>query len=106
MRKTMAPRFKVLCHGGLLFCATSTTLAFHNPAISHLSPAQIRSTVVHNALDLSEETNRDMDSMHEWACSYGVQQAEGFQLTSYDGYDFFAMAGTDIPAGTCILYVP
>ena len=109
----MAPRLTIL-YGGLLLCTTTpTTSAFHNPT-NNLSPIrhpkqQQCSTALHNngyCADLSEYANRDINAMHDWAYNYGVQQAEGFSLTSYDGYDFFAMAGEDIPAGTCVLYVP
>jgi len=44
--------------------------------------------------------------MADWASSYGVQQAEGLQLTSYDGQDYFAATQQDIAAGTCVMYVP
>lgn len=44
--------------------------------------------------------------MADWAASYGVQQAEGVQLTSYDGKDYFPMAQSDIPAGSPVMYVP
>lgn len=54
-------------------------------------------------IDLSEYANRDVNAMQEWAVGVGAQQSESFAITSYDGYDFFAMAGTDTPAGTCIL---
>lgn len=44
--------------------------------------------------------------MADWAASYGVQQAEGVQLTSYDGKDYFPMTQSDIPAGSPVMYVP
>jgi hypothetical protein len=44
--------------------------------------------------------------MADWAASYGVQQAEGVQLTSYDGKDYFPSANSYIPAGSPVMYVP
>lgn len=45
--------------------------------------------------------------MQEWAYNCGVQQAEGLQLTSHDEwFDIYAMATTDVPAGTCVMYIP
>lgn len=105
----------VICRGLILYCTARTASAFRNPATSsspypihHRTPRRCPDTALRDSytIDLSESANRDIDSMHEWAHGYGVQQHEGFALTSYDGYDFFAMAGADITAGTCILYVP
>jgi len=119
----MATRSTIV-YGGLILCSTaSIAFAFHNPAAAntpiinrhrHSSPLKqscCSNTALHNnnngyTIDLSENANRDINTMHEWAYNYGVQQHEGFSLTSYDGYDFFAMAGADIPSGTCVLYVP
>lgn len=44
--------------------------------------------------------------MADWAAGYGVQQAEGVQLTSYDGKDYFPVTQMDIPAGSPVMYVP
>eukprot|EP00578_Thalassiosira_sp_NH16_P019338 CAMPEP_0181102076 /NCGR_PEP_ID=MMETSP1071-20121207/14114_1 /TAXON_ID=35127 /ORGANISM="Thalassiosira sp., Strain NH16" /LENGTH=388 /DNA_ID=CAMNT_0023185009 /DNA_START=242 /DNA_END=1408 /DNA_ORIENTATION=- len=44
--------------------------------------------------------------MSDWAANCGVQQADGVQLTSYDGQDYFPMTSSDIPAGTCVMSVP
>mmetsp|Transcript_26367 Transcript_26367/g.56045 ORF Transcript_26367/g.56045 Transcript_26367/m.56045 type:complete len:461 (-) Transcript_26367:260-1642(-) len=111
----MAPRPSIL-YGGLFLCFAGTSSAFHNPPPTPINLSPIRhpinrrcsNTALRNdyCVDLSEDANRDINSMHEWAYNYGVQQHEGFALTSWDGYDFFAMAGTDIPAETCVLYVP
>jgi len=58
------------------------------------------------AINLSSSVERDVYAMSDWASSYGVQQAEGVQLTSYDGKDYFPMAQNDIPAGSPVMYVP
>ena len=57
-------------------------------------------------VNLSSSVERDVYTMADWAASYGVQQAEGITLTSYDGKDYFPMTQTDIPAGSCVMYVP
>lgn len=57
-------------------------------------------------VDTSEGAQRDVYTMADWAQQYGVQQAEGFEITSYDGQDFFAATQADQAAGTPLLYVP
>ena len=57
-------------------------------------------------VDISENTQRDVYTMADWAIQYGVQQAEGFELTSYDGSDFFAATQANMPAGSPVLFVP
>jgi len=98
-----------------LLLATSATISAFQIPERIFSPTPDRSIPTrrpttlqqsYRGVDLSENANRDINSMHEWGYGYGVQQAEAFQLTSWDGYDFFAMAGADVPAGTCVLYVP
>eukprot|EP00581_Thalassiosira_minuscula_P015533 CAMPEP_0183728810 /NCGR_PEP_ID=MMETSP0737-20130205/28966_1 /TAXON_ID=385413 /ORGANISM="Thalassiosira miniscula, Strain CCMP1093" /LENGTH=382 /DNA_ID=CAMNT_0025960839 /DNA_START=127 /DNA_END=1275 /DNA_ORIENTATION=+ len=44
--------------------------------------------------------------MADWAAGYGVQQADGLQLNSYDGKDYFPATQVDIPAGSPVVYVP
>mmetsp|Transcript_1557 Transcript_1557/g.3972 ORF Transcript_1557/g.3972 Transcript_1557/m.3972 type:complete len:425 (+) Transcript_1557:118-1392(+) len=58
------------------------------------------------SINLSSSVERDVYTMADWAASYGVQQAEGVQLTSYDGKDYFPMTQSDIPAGSPVMYVP
>ena len=57
-------------------------------------------------VNLSSSAQRDVYTMADWAAQFGVQQAEGLQLTSYDGQDYFAATQQDIAAGTCVMYVP
>ena len=38
--------------------------------------------------------------------SFGVQRADGLQLSSYDGKDYFPITQADIPAGAPVVYVP
>lgn len=58
------------------------------------------------SINLSSSVERDVYTMADWAAGYGVQQAEGVQLTSYDGKDYFPSATSDIPAGSPVMYVP
>ena len=91
----------------LRLCLLATTFAaisaFRLPAATPRHPTALRDAY---RVDLAEHVNRDVDALYDWAAGCGAQQAEAFQITSYDGYDFFAMAGADVPAGTCLLYVP
>lgn len=66
-------------------------------AFSFQSPSRV---------DITENAQRDVYTMSDWAQQYGVQQADGFELTTYDGQDFFAATQADVPAGQSIVYVP
>jgi hypothetical protein len=57
-------------------------------------------------VNLSSSVERDVYTMADWAASYGVQQADGLQLTSYDGKDYFPMTQAEIPAGSPVMYIP
>ncbi|OEU20387.1 ribulose-1,5-bisphosphate carboxylase-like protein [Fragilariopsis cylindrus CCMP1102] len=59
-----------------------------------------------NAISLSENAQRDVYTMDDWAVNAGAQKAEGFELTSYDGQDYYAATNQDIPAGSPVLFVP
>uniref|UniRef100_A0A7S4SXQ5 Uncharacterized protein n=1 Tax=Ditylum brightwellii TaxID=49249 RepID=A0A7S4SXQ5_9STRA len=65
----------------------------------HVKPLQA-------VIDYTENAQRDVYTMDEWASGNGVQKANGFQLTSDNGWDYYAMTTADIPAGTPVLYVP
>ena len=57
-------------------------------------------------VNLSSSVERDIYAMSDWAAGYGVQQAEGIQLNSYDGKDYFPTAQVGIPAGSPVMCVP
>ena len=59
-----------------------------------------------NAISLSENAQRDVYTMDDWAVNAGAQKAEGFELTSYDGQDYYAATNQDIPSGSPVLFVP
>jgi len=57
-------------------------------------------------VSLDENAQRDVSSMNNWASSCGVQKANGFDITSYDGQDYLAVTQNSLPAGSPVLYVP
>lgn len=88
--------------------------AFSPPRSHHLASHRIHryNTQLYDAVtavDISEETPRDIASFEEWFSYGGGQRHEGFQLAGeeLDGFlDVSAMTNTDIPGGTPVLYVP
>lgn len=64
------------------------------------------STSLNNLVDTQEYAERDVNTFDQWASSVGVQRCEGFQLTTYDGADYFAITNVDLPVGTPVVYVP
>ena len=70
------------------------------------SRVRIRPPFACNAfVDISETVGRDVGAMDEWATMCEVQRAEGFQLTSEDGFDWSVMTNQDLPAGSPVLFV-
>lgn len=63
---------------------------------------------IHAYVNIDENAPRDVYSMDEWAATYGVQRAEGVQLTSddYEYGDVSVATSVDIPADTPVLFVP
>lgn len=57
-------------------------------------------------IEVDESAVRDTSSLTQWAEGYGAQQIPGFDFTTYDGTDIFAVTNEDIPAGSAILYTP
>jgi len=86
------------------FFALVEISAFHTTQPPHLRTK----VILHYAVNIAENAPRDIQTMQEWATACGVQQAEGFQLTSGDEYglDIFAMTTQDLPPNTPVLYVP
>jgi hypothetical protein len=56
--------------------------------------------------NIDEKASRQIYPFTEWAEMSGIQQADGFELASNDGEDYFAMTRANIPAGSPVLYVP
>mmetsp|Transcript_39179 Transcript_39179/g.44122 ORF Transcript_39179/g.44122 Transcript_39179/m.44122 type:complete len:430 (-) Transcript_39179:25-1314(-) len=59
-----------------------------------------------NVISVAENAPRDVYTMDDWAVGCGAQKSEGFELTSYDGQDYYAATNQDIPAGSPVLFVP
>lgn len=57
-------------------------------------------------VSVDEYTERDVYSMVDWASNCGVEKADGFDLTSFDGRDYEVMTHQDIAAGSPLLFVP
>lgn len=72
-------------------------------SLVNLSPTQLPATKGEHSLGAVE---RDVYTMADWAAGSGVQQAEGVELSSYDGRDYFPVAQSDIPAGSPVMFCP
>ena len=95
---------KILLAAGFLATMASAfqPLSSGKKALARTSPLYQQMTLV----DISEGVQRDIGPMQEWATNYGVQTCDGFQLTSNDGQDMYAMTNAPIGAGTPVVFVP
>ncbi|KAL3915404.1 MAG: hypothetical protein SGILL_005671 [Bacillariaceae sp.] len=57
-------------------------------------------------VDVTEQAQRDVYPLQQWAEQYGAQTAPGVELTTQDGADWFLMANQNIGAGQPVLFVP
>ncbi|KAL9188877.1 hypothetical protein ACHAXT_011367 [Thalassiosira profunda] len=57
-------------------------------------------------VDISENAQRDIPSLYDWAANYGVQTAESFELSTDDGVDIFAITNQNLPANAPVLQIP
>jgi len=57
-------------------------------------------------IDITESAPRDIASLYEWGANYGIQTCDGFELTSDDGVDVYAMTHHPLPAHSPIICVP
>jgi hypothetical protein len=57
-------------------------------------------------INVDENAQRDVYTMQDWAVQCGVQQCDGFELTSYDGQDYCAVTQQPLAAGSPVLFVP
>lgn len=88
-----------------------SAFAFQSKIVPRVSVAASRSrrlaTIANTCIDIDEKSPRDIGTMDEWITTYGVQKADGFQLTmSQDGNDVQAITNQDLPAGQPVLFVP
>jgi len=85
---------------------SSTVVAFAPSFLTSTSASRCTPTSLFNYVEVAESTPRNLQSFQEWTSNCGVQQAEGFQLTTEDGLDFSVMTAEDVPAGQTVLVVP
>lgn len=60
-------------------------------------------------INVDESAPRDVSSFENWAYEIaGIQTSPGFALNNDDGMnlDVYACTTSDVPAGSCVLYVP
>ena len=57
-------------------------------------------------IDATEQAQRDVYPLQQWAEQYGAQSAPGVELTTQDGVDWFLMTNQNIGAGQPVLFVP
>ena len=97
--------FLVCCAGALL--SSSSVSAFSQPAAT---VPRSSSSYLHQfakTIDVVDiYTPRDVYSMEEWATQYGMQKAEGVELSSTDDWDYSLTTTAPIGAGQTILFVP
>ena len=67
---------------------------------------RMASTPLSAVVDIDYNAPRDIATMEEWTAAYGVQKADGFELTSDDGVDIYAMTTQDLAAESPVLFVP
>jgi len=83
--------------------------SFFTSSASRCTPTSLFSSYANVAepyVNVAESSPRNMESFQEWATNCGVQQAQGFQLTTEDGIDFSVITTEDVPAGQPVLAVP
>lgn len=67
---------------------------------------RVSTTPLSAFVDIDYNAQRDIATMEEWTAAYGVQRAEGVELTSEDGVDISVMTTQDLPAESPVLFVP
>jgi len=96
----------------LLALSPSSVVAFaSSPPSSFISSGggvtNTRSTSsLFGYIDVSERTTRAIDPFERWADQCGIQQADGFQLSTQDRADYSVVTNEYIPAGQPVLVVP
>ena len=67
---------------------------------------KLNSYTLQSTIDIKENAPRDIATVYDWAANYGIQTIPGFELSTQDGYDYYATTSQEIPAETPIVYVP
>ena len=84
---------------------TTTKADWRSSRCSSLD-STLRVSAVSTLVDIDEKAPRDVPTMDQWASACGVQRVGGFQLTSTDGVDIYAMTTQSIPVNSPVLYIP
>lgn len=88
-----------------LFAAQAASVAAFLTATC-LPSLRVSTTSLSALVDIDYNAPRDIATMEEWTAAYGVQRAEGVELTSEDGVDISVMTTQDLPAESPVLFVP
>ena len=93
--------------GNTLFFDAQNTASVSLSVSAFSQQAQSHTYAPESLISLNEDAQRDVSTFDDWAVNYGgVQKAEGFELTSFDGEDYYAATNQDIPQGSPVLFVP
>lgn len=71
-----------------------------------LQNAPLSMQTMTDAIDYTDNGQRDVPSMQQWAQQCGAQTAEGVEISTQDGEDYFMMTNQNIPNGSPVLFVP
>ena len=78
-----------------------------NHHATHIYSSISYESQIQRYIDIDETASRDISSFEQWCYNYEIQRNEGLQLAyNNDGTDIHTVTSTDLPAGTCALYVP
>jgi hypothetical protein len=94
-------KLNIFIGSGLLAATAVSAFQARSMPTQRLAPP-----LMMNTIDIQETAQRDVYSVQEWAQNYGVQIADGFEITTQDGEDYFVMTNQNIAAGSPVLYVP
>jgi len=97
-------KFSTVALLGLFASSASAFQSVSRP--NGVSSRATLATSLNNIVDASEYAERDVSTFDEWSAGCGVQKCEGFQISTNDGSDYFAITDQDLPAGTPVVYVP
>lgn len=97
-------KLNIFFASGLL--AATAVSAFQPPAMPSQRVGRLSVGTMMNTIDVQETAARDVYSVQEWAQNYGVQMADGFEITTQDGEDYSVITNQNIAAGSPVLFVP
>lgn len=71
-----------------------------------LQNAQLSMQTMTDTIDYTDNGQRNVPSMQQWAQQCGAQTAEGVEISTQDGEDYFMITNQNIPNGSPVLFVP